>query len=564
MAIGTIGPQIANSIDHDRRQALIWGPPGCGKTTYLSRQVGHAAAKYGPDRVLVTSFTRAAAAELVGRDLGLPKGQVGTLHSHCYRALNCPTIAETKINEWNDQYQFYRLTPTRIDVDEPDPEIVLKTVGDELYAQMQLLRARMVPTEEWPAPVARFRADWEEWKSEFDYCDFTDLLEIGLRDFKFAPGDPSVVVVDEAQDLTLLQFKLATQWANHADYLLLAADDDQTIYSFAGADPEVLLQHSGEQHFRHVLSQSYRVPRKVRALSELWIQQIVRRENKLYNARPEDGRVRLFHNSNWKEVQAVVTDAEWQVAHGRNIMFLATCSYMLEPLKRALRERGLPFHNPYRRKRMDWNPLERAARGSSVADRVLAFLDPRRPGGYHWNGLQFQLWAGWLRESGVLLPGAKALIEALRPDQEVTIEILRQVLEPTEYRNLLTALNNGSLSDCTRWLIANSEARKRKLFEYPARVVAELGLVGLERPPGIIVGTGHSVKGGEADVVYIFPDLSAAGTRQWNGPRPEKDTVIRLAYVMMTRAREELVICAPAGRSHIPIAPVAVEAGALR
>ena len=39
--------------------------------------------------------------------------------------------------------------------------------------------------------------------------------------------------------------------------------------------------------------------------------------------------------------------------------------------------------------------------------------------------------------------------------------------------------------------------------------------------PEIIIGTGHSVKGGEADVVYIFPDLSASGMRQWEGSRKD-------------------------------------------
>src|SRR5579862_1388839 len=50
----------------------IFGPPGTGKTTYLSKQVKNAAERFGSDSVLVTSFTRAAAAELVGRDLPLP------------------------------------------------------------------------------------------------------------------------------------------------------------------------------------------------------------------------------------------------------------------------------------------------------------------------------------------------------------------------------------------------------------------------------------------------------------------------------------------------------------
>jgi superfamily I DNA/RNA helicase len=65
----------------------IFGPPGTGKTTTLSRQIRRAAERYGSDAVVVGSFTRAAARELVSRDLPLDEGQVGTLHALCYRQL---------------------------------------------------------------------------------------------------------------------------------------------------------------------------------------------------------------------------------------------------------------------------------------------------------------------------------------------------------------------------------------------------------------------------------------------------------------------------------------------
>src|SRR5579885_1884867 len=65
------------------REFRIFGPPGTGKTTSLTRQIRRAVDRYGRDSVLVTSFSRAAAAELAGRDLPLSPDRVGTLHSHC-------------------------------------------------------------------------------------------------------------------------------------------------------------------------------------------------------------------------------------------------------------------------------------------------------------------------------------------------------------------------------------------------------------------------------------------------------------------------------------------------
>ena len=56
--------------DHEvTSEYRLFGPPGTGKTTNLTRQIRRAVDSFGPDSVLVTSFSRAAAAELAGRDL---------------------------------------------------------------------------------------------------------------------------------------------------------------------------------------------------------------------------------------------------------------------------------------------------------------------------------------------------------------------------------------------------------------------------------------------------------------------------------------------------------------
>ena len=71
--------------------------------------------------------------------------------------------------------------------------------------------------------------------------------------------------------------------------------------------------------------------------------------------------------------------------------------------------------------------------------------------------------------------------------------------------------------------------------------------------PRVVVGTIHSVKGGEADVVYLFPDLSRAGDAQYRVTGAPRDSVIRVFYVGATRARETLYICQPEGAMAISI-----------
>jgi DNA helicase II / ATP-dependent DNA helicase PcrA len=551
-------------MDQTTNETHIWGPPGCGKTTYVSRQIQLAASTYGGDSVLVASFTKAAAMELTMRQLPLPLTQVGTLHAHCYRALDNPVIAETRIDDWNHDHAALRLTPSRSHVDEIEPEFTIHTCADEHFAKYQILRARLVPKELWPPTVTRFSAAWTEWKHAHGLMDFTDLLETGLRDFQVAPGDPKVLVVDEAQDLNRLQLALVRQWGRYADHLLLAGDDDQAILTFAGSDPEALLDKDGPEFFRHVLSHSYRVPRAIHALSELWIQRLTRREPKQYWPRDADGEICLYHKGTYKCPAPIVDDAERQLALGRTVMFLTACSYMLEPLMRVLRKRGLPFFNPYRRKRTDWNPLLPQARGASPAERLRAFLRPRSESlESPWVGEDLRRWATWLRSTGVLREGALETIKAMPPAMIVTLAMLDGLFEADVLDRLLLALEEGPLDDYMHWWLDNLAADKRKRADYPARVARHCGVNALADKPSIIVGTGHSVKGGEADVVYVFPDVSASGMRVWEGGSKNRDSGIRLGYVMITRARERLVICEPAGPNHMPLAAVAARARAV-
>ncbi len=88
-ATGTL--QDIGQLDHSvTAEYRIFGPPGTGKTTNLTRQIRRAVERFGQDSVLVTSFSRTAAAELAGRDLPLSPDRIGTLHSHCFHALGCP------------------------------------------------------------------------------------------------------------------------------------------------------------------------------------------------------------------------------------------------------------------------------------------------------------------------------------------------------------------------------------------------------------------------------------------------------------------------------------------
>lgn len=519
----------------------VIGPPGTGKTTWLSKQIKSAVESRGPSSVFISSFTRAAAVELAGRRLPVPKDRVGTLHAHCYRALGRPEIAETHIDEWNKEKASYQLSEGDANFEDTAQERVFKATGDEVFSRYQLFRARLVPRQLWPADVINFARSWEAWKADNDLIDFTDMIELALQDIEEAPGSPAVAFFDEVQDMSPLELALMRKWKHHTEMTILAFDDDQMIYSFRGASVDALLYPGVEESHKRVLAQSYRVPQAVHNFAQQWVSQLSAREQKEYCPRDFEGSVVRIPQASFQTPERLVMQIEEDLANDKSVMVLGACSYMLQPLVALLRKQGLPFHNPYRRSRGDWNPLQ-VSHGVGAKDRLLAFLRPDvtvwGDDSRFWTTKDLQDWTEHLDSKRVLTHGAKKLIDQL-PD---TVEGLEGMI--TEWFSP-EALDKAWDLDL-RWFADALLASKVKLYGYPLAVASQRGAGALRVEPRIVVGTIHSVKGGEADVVYLFPDLSRAGMDEYMRPGPSRDSVIRQFYVGATRAKETLVLCGPA------------------
>jgi DNA helicase II / ATP-dependent DNA helicase PcrA len=514
----------------------VFGPPGTGKTTWLARNVEKAVEAHGSANVMVASFTRTAAQEVAGRNLPIDRGQIGTLHSHAYRAIGTPEVAAAHIEEWNAENPAWALSGGKQSLDEV-VEQTFATDADEVAARYDVLRARMAGRELWPQSVRDFASRWEAWKAGCGYVDFTDMIERALRDTSAPVGSPTVGFYDEAQDFTPLELALVRRWAESQEYIVIAGDDDQCLYHFKGSTPDAFLTPLPEENKR-VLSQSYRVPSAVQAVAERWIAGVRLRENKVYRPREEAGVARTLVRATYKAPDAALADAQGALAAGKSVMFLASCGYMLDPLKALLRREGIPFHNPFRTSRGDRNPLGvTSAKKTTSRDRLLSFLRPQShtwgEEARMWTGIDLLRWTDLIK--GVLHKGARADIEMMPALSEVpVIDILRTM--PAE---ALTAALDGDLD----WLESVLVAGKRKPMEFPLTVARRHGGEALRRPPQVILGTIHSVKGGQADLVYVFPDLSLSGVREWLSGGEDKDAVTRMFYVGMTRAREEFVLC---------------------
>jgi len=526
----------------------IFGPPGTGKTTNLTRQIRRAVERFGSDSVLITSFSRAAAAELAGRDLPVEPDRIGTLHSHCYHALGGPQIAECNVDEWNKDNPHLQITPKKkqgkLDGEETsEDDSGAGKEGDQWLQELGRYRGQMLPPGAWPPALRQFAARWQAYKDAHGLLDFCDLIERCLLDVRTAPKMPSVIFADEAQDLNRMQLSLIRQWGKHTDYFIVAGDDDQTIYSFTGASPEAILGPEIPEDHKIILKQSYRVPRTVHAAANRLIRQVTRRQEKEYVPRATEGACGRIPGT-WETPEyGVLRAAMQELDHGRSVMFLAACSYMRRPLIQVLRKNAIPFHNPYRRNNGFWNPLRVGRRGSTV-NRVLALLVAHPDFGEdhrEWTAGDFVLWTEWLTAKGILKHGAKAHLRNKEASQPLTIADLDAVFETAALQSLLACFDGDHRALLHWWRIRVNGAMQNRI-QFPTDIAAARGPQALLESPRVIVGTIHSVKGGEADVVVLFPDLSQAGDAAYQRYGPPRDSVIRQFYVGMTRARETLYI----------------------
>lgn len=520
----------------------VLGPPGCGKTSYLIRQAERFAEKFGTESVRVVSMTRTASREFAKRESIVPAENISTLHALAYRAIGKPgVLGRQEIERWNAEHPGYALSGDAA-VNEDGRRS--KTYGDALMLDLDMCRARC--TAPWYAELAQFADEYAAFKREVGKVDFTGMLEEALASAAVAPGRPDALLGDEVQDFSTLELRLVEKWAQACRVVVLVGDKDQSMYSWRGADPRVLV--SDDRPPFKVLARSHRVPRAVQEVALGIIHRSSTWSRAEYSPKVDEETGEVVEGTvdrtplDFSAPAPVVDDLEehLELDPFSDFMLIAQCSYMLSPLIEALRARGIGYHNPYR---AEWNPLASGGRDKVTgADKVLAFSRLACP--RDWRVALSSL--ACETSGGPLRRGAKVLVAGLRDDAapDAVPALLSRVLLPLGLE-LLEHGGSGRPATATellRYLAACTKGEQASM-SFPA-LVYRAGGVGALTAPRVVVGTVHSVKGAEADHVYLDTALSPAARRQrsepgWDG----EDSIWRTFYVGATRARNRLVIC---------------------
>ena len=394
----------------------------------------------------------------------------------------------------------------------------------EMMRMYSLARARLVPVGHPLFQQTRdFAVEWNRFKAETDSIDFTDMLESAAM--QVPELDQPILIIDEAQDLTPLQWVLARQWGARAERFLVAGDPAQSLYQFSGARPDDLLAPIGDDETLYVLPQGYRMPSSIQETAEGLLRRhsgsmMEGREYRPREARehPDDVGVVRYSDATWRQPEEILASIG---RDERDCMVIASCSFMLQPLIKLLREHGIPFANRYKTSNGAWNPLARRSGTTSTAAMIAAFAD----------GAPAVEWVDLLRANSFIVRQAKDYLEAGSDTMEGLLKA--EHVEAYKAKDL-------------RWLRERMLQKYVGPADYAISVITKHGTAALTREPRVTVGTIHSIKGGENRVCYVFPDVSYAGDQERQNSREGEDAAVRLAYVGMTRASEELVLCAPA------------------
>lgn len=484
--------------------SLILGAPGCGKTTRLISLVSDELSRgVQPEKIAFVSFTRQAAQVALAR--ARDKFNISEKRFSLFRTLHSLTFRGLHMR-YNDMMQpkHYEALFDKLGVeysrgasieDNTAPEEI--KLGNRLVFLETLARNRCVSVDEvWRdndmhcelPQLHQFTAAFKQYKHDNGLYDYTDLLELYVE-----KGNPFIVdaaFVDEAQDLSQLQWRVVRKAFKNTQRMYIAGDDDQAIYEWSGADVDTFLSLVTDS--REVLSVSHRLTKNVKALADSIIGRVSQRYNKVFGCRDNDA-----GTIEWKTSTDVVLSD-----HAGSWMLLARNTKHLREYISICKMQGVVYK----------------IKGESSVD----------PLHIHAIKIWTRLTKGGTCDSSELdvllqtIKGGSRAMMALQSGGPFSLDGLSKHLP----------LKNEPWFDALTWIPLETR-------EYYLNVLRSGG--SLTSEPTVTIGTIHSVKGEEADNVMLLTDV----VNPSRGSVREDDAEHRVFYVAVTRAKHNLFLVQP-------------------
>jgi len=311
-----LNPQQREAVETTEGPVLILAGAGSGKTRVITYRIAYLIEHKGvmPESILAMTFTNKAAAEMAERveklvgGLSIAKPVISTFHSFCVRMLRRdieamripsatagqPPIGHTKnfvIYDESDQQAVVKGVMKRLGLD--DKQLTPRTVlGRISWAKNHMLDPQELYLQSADPKTEKIAHLYEEYRKELrkaNALDFDDLLLDAVRLLKSAPQVREYynrrfqfLLIDEYQDTNRPQYELMRMLAGDRHNVCAVGDEDQSIYSWRGADIRNILEF--EQDFPEAkiirLEQNYRSTQNILQAASAVVANNIRRKGK--------------------------------------------------------------------------------------------------------------------------------------------------------------------------------------------------------------------------------------------------------------------------------------------
>jgi DNA helicase-2/ATP-dependent DNA helicase PcrA len=322
--LNKLNPQQREAVEAVDGPVLILAGAGSGKTRVITYRIAHLIDGMGvqPDSILAVTFTNKAAAEMASRveslvgARSLSKPLISTFHSFCVRLLrrDIQTLQiggkgyrkDFVIYDESDQQNLVKAAMRRLGID--DKQLTPRNVlGRISWAKNHMLDPQEVYLQSGDPKTERVAHIYEVYRQELaksNALDFDDLLLYAVRVLK-ASGETRerynrryrYIQVDEYQDTNRPQYELMRMLAGNEHNVCAVGDEDQSIYSWRGADIRNILEF--EQDFPEAriirLEQNYRSTQNIlQAASAVVAKNIKRKGKNLWTERSGGGQIGYY------------------------------------------------------------------------------------------------------------------------------------------------------------------------------------------------------------------------------------------------------------------------------
>ena len=576
------------AIEHGAGPLMVLAGPGSGKTFVITHRIKYLIEGPGinPAHILVVTFSRAAAKEMKDRFEKLCKKSpvtFGTFHSVFFNLLktaygfNSEQIASDEL-----RYTLIKELIKRNSIENED----INTLAGNLLNEIALVKQDNISIKNYYSNSISsdtFKKIYSDYESELETrgkLDFEDMLSLTYEllsersdILKAVQNRYRYILVDEFQDINFLQYNIIKLMAGEKQNITVVGDDDQSIYRFRGARPEIMLGF--ERDFRNVkkvfLDINFRSSTQIVNASTKLISFNSKRFPKSFKAKNGDGApVSLIEFKNpFLEVNSIIKDIKDYIKSGQDINNIAVL-YRTNLSPRLLIERLMRNNIPFTIRDAIPNLFDHW-----VAKDIISYIKlainmgdksdllriSNKPNRYisrdslSSSRANIETLFDYYDDKSYMIKRIVELREHLRTIKNLkpatALRYIRNVVGYDEYIEEYCDMNGVESDDCYSILgdLENSAAEYNTfndwfvhMDEYKDELI-EARKKSNENDKCVRLMTFHSSKGLEFDIVYIIdvnegsvPYKKAKGVDEIEEER-------RMFYVAMTRARKKLFIC---------------------